>query len=389
MGTVYLDYAATTPLDPRVFEAMLPFLREQHGNPSSLHLAGRQARAAVDRAREQVAQLLHAQPDEIIFTGSGTEADNLALFGVLEGCDAPKHLIVSAIEHPAVLECAAALSQRGVAVTRLPVTPECLVEPGQLQAALGPRTRLVSIMAANNVTGTLQPVGELAQIARQRGVLFHTDAVQAVGQVPFNLTQQPIDLLSLSAHKLCGPKGVGALFVRRGVALRPVLHGGGQERGLRPATENVAGIAGLGQAAELAARERAEEAARLVQLRDACLERIRTALPNSYLIGHPHRRLPGHLCLGFAGQEGAAIKVMLELDREGIAVSTGSACSGRHSAAPSHVLQAMGFDPVRARGLLRITLGRFTVEQDLERLLAVLPRVVGQLRPMMTSSATL
>jgi cysteine desulfurase len=379
---VFFDHAATTPLDGRVLEAMLPFLRENHGNPSSLHWAGREARAAVDNARAQVAQLLNAQPEEIIFTGSGTEADNIALVGAALPLS---HIIISAFEHPAILETAGFLESQGVAVTRLPVTPEGLVAPAALEEALRPETRLVSIMAANNVVGTLQPVGELAAVARRKGVWFHTDAVQAVGKVPLDMVRQPIDLLSLSAHKLYGPKGVGALYVRKGVKLNPILHGGGQEKGLRPATENVAGIVGLGAAAAIAQKEMSDEAARLVCLRDDFIETITAAIPNAYLIGHRHRRLPGHVCFGFAGQENDAIQLMLALDGEGLAVSTGSACSGKHSSAPSHVLQAMGFDALRARGLLRISFGRFNTQAEIEHFAAVLPRLAAGLRPLTSS----
>jgi cysteine desulfurase len=378
---IYFDNAATTPPDPRVLAAMAPFQREVFGNPSSLHQAGREARAAVEAGRARIAALLGARAEDIVFTASGTEADNLALIGVM-GSAPPQanHLITSAFEHPAILETCRWLEQRGVAVTRLPVDVDGLVDPDDLRRNLRPVTRLVSIMAANNVVGTLQPIAELAAIARAAGVLFHTDAVQAVGRVNFDLASLPVDLLSLSAHKLHGPKGIGALYVRPGVKLDPVVHGGGQERGLRSATENVSGIVGLGEAAAIAAAEMADEAVRLVRLRDALLDGILAALPHAYLFGHRYRRLPGHLSLGFAGQEGEAIKLLLALDEAGIAVSTGSACSASHAAEPSYVLQAMGFDPFRARGALRITLGRFSAARDVERFLEVLPPIVAGLR---------
>ena len=382
MRRSYFDHAATTPLDPRVLEAMLPFLRENHGNPSSLHWAGREALAAVELARTQLARLLNASAAEIVFTASGTEAANLALLGAVGQPVIKTHVITSAFEHPAVLETCKFLASQGVTVTLLPVTAEGLVDPAALEEAIRPETRLISIMAANNVVGTLQAIPELARIAREHNVLFHTDAVQAVGKVPFDLASQPIDLLSLSAHKLYGPKGAGALYVRKGVQLKPVLHGGGQEQGLRPATENVAGIVGLGRAAEIAKEEMAGEAAHLVRWREVFIARVAASIPNTYLIGHPHRRLPGHICLGFAGQEGEAIKLMLALDEEGIAVSTGSACSGKHSNAPSHVLQAMGFDALRARGLLRVSFGRFNTFDEIEHFLAILPRIVASLRPL-------
>jgi cysteine desulfurase len=244
---------------------------------------------------------------------------------------------------------------------------------------------LVSIMAANNVIGTIQPVNEIGQVAREAGALFHTDAVQAVGKTPFNLAEQPIDLLSLSAHKLHGPKGVGALYVRDGVTLSPIIHGGGQERGLRSATENVAGIVGLGVAAELAAAEMADDNVRLTALRERLIAGVLSACPQAYVIGHRQRRLPGHVCLGFAGQEGEAIRLLLALDEAGIMASTGSACSASHAAEPSYVLRALGFDPFRARGALRLTLGRFNTEAEVDRTIDILPTLVGGLRRIATA----
>ncbi len=380
---IYFDNSATTPLDPRVTKAMEPYLSEIFGNPSSLHWAGREAHEALAQARQQVADLLNAQPGEIIFTASGTEADNMALLGVIEGLgQRENHIITSAIEHPAILETTRYLEGQGVAVTYLGVDGDGLVNPDELRQALRPTTRLVSIMAANNVVGTLQPITELGRIAHEHGSLFHTDAVQAVGKIPLNVKTQPIDLLSLAAHKLHGPKGVGALFVREGVPLKPLVHGGGQERGLRSATENVAGIIGLGKAAEIARTEMSEEASYLVQLRDKLIDSITSALPNAYLIGHRYRRLPGHVCLGLAGQEGEAIKLLLALDEAGIAISTGSACSANHGSEPSYILRAMGFDLIRARGSLRITLGRFNTAAEVERFLAILPQLAAELRPI-------
>ena len=380
---IYFDNAATTAPDPRVLEAMRPYLDEFWGNPSSLYAEGRQAREAVDRARAQVAGLLGAEPGEIVFTGSGTEADNMALQGVLLAAGlSGSHLVTSAIEHPAILACCRQLERLGVTVTELPVSSEGLVDPADLEAAMRPETRLVSVMAANNVTGTIQPIAELAEIAHRRGVLFHTDAVQAVGKTPFDMRTQPIDLLSLSGHKLHGPKGVGALYIREGIELWPLLPGGGQERGRRSGTENVAAIVGLGRAAELAAAERSDEAARLVRIRDHIIESILANIDNAYLIGHRWRRLPGHICLGFDGMEGEAIKLLLELDKQGIAISSGSACSAIHAGQPSHVLAALGFDPLKARGSLRISLGRFNTMEEADRFLEVLPQAVASLRPI-------
>lgn len=386
---IYFDNSATTPLDPRVTEAMLPFLDATFGNPSSLHWAGREARQAVDDARTQVAALLNADASEIVFTASGTEADNLALLGVVEALGwRDIHIITSAIEHPAILETTRYLERHGIAVTYLPVNADGIVEPSALRAALRPNTRLVSIMAANNAVGTLQPIGELSQIARAHGALFHTDAVQAAGKIPLDVRAKQIDLLSLSAHKLNGPKGIGALFIRNGVTIAPFVHGGGQERGLRSATENVAGIVGLGRAAEIARAEMSAEASRLVGLRDRIIETISATLPNAYLIGHRYRRLPGHVCLGLAGQEGEAIKLLLALDQAGIAISTGSACSASHASEPSYILLAMGFDPIRARGSLRVTLGRFNTDVEVDYFLHVLPCVAADLRPISTHILT-
>jgi cysteine desulfurase len=375
----YLDHAATTPLDPRVRDAMAPFLDGAFGNPSSLHRRGREAHDALETARAEVAALLGARPAEIVFTGSGTEADNLAIFGAVAAMERPRHVVTSAFEHPAVLEPCRQLERQGVEVTYLPVDGDGIVRPESLAAALRPTTRLVSVMAANNVVGTVQPLAELAALAHEAGALFHTDAVQAAGKLPLSVERLPIDLLSLSAHKLHGPKGVGALYVRGGVELEPVVRGGGQERGLRSATENVAGIAGFGRAALLARDEMGEESARLVGYRDRVSAAVAAQIDNAYLIGHPYRRLPGFLCFGFSGQEADAIRLLFALDDAGIAVSSGSACSAHNAGAPSYVLTAMGFDTIRARGSLRLTMGRFTSERDIDHLLEALPKAAESL----------
>ena len=386
---IYLDNSATTPLDPRVVQGMQPYLDAVFGNASSLHREGREARECLDRARSQVALLLNAEPGEIYFTASGTESDNLALTGVIEALgERENHIIASAIEHPAVLETCRSLERRGVDVTFLPVDAEGLADPDELARAFRPATRLVSVMTANNVVGTVQPIHELARMAHDHGALFHTDAVQAAGKIPLDVRTQPIDLLSLAAHKIHGPKGVGALFARKGIAIAPIVHGGGQERGLRSATENIAGIAGFGCAAEIARAEMSGEAVRLVKMRDRIIERTTAEIPNAYVIGHRHRRLPGHVCLGFAGMEGESIRLLLAMDEAGIAISTGSACSAHSPNQPSHVLQAMGFDPFRARGSLRVTLGRFNTEADVEVFLRVLSEKVRDLRPIATYPIT-
>ncbi len=381
---VYLDHAATTPLDPRVHHAMEPYLDGVFGNPSSLHWAGRQAHDAVEAGRREVAALLGARPTEIVFTASGTESDNLAVLGALGAMQGPAHVITSAFEHPAVLEPCRFLERRGVEVTYLPVSPDGIVRPEALAAALRPTTRLVSVMAANNVVGTIQPMTELAALAHEAGALFHTDAVQAAGKLPLNVDRSPVDLLSLSAHKLHGPKGIGALYVRSGVELSPIVYGGGQERGLRSATENVAGIVGFGQAALLSRAEMGEESARLVGLRERVLDAVTSEIDNAYLIGHPYQRLAGYLCFGFSGQEADAIRLLFSLDDAGIAVSSGSACSAHNAGEPSYVLTAMGFDTIRARGSLRISMGRFTSDEDIDRLLTALPKAAESLKTIAT-----
>lgn len=389
---IYFDNSATTPLDPRVRAAMMPLLDAAFGNPSSLHAEGRTAREAVENARGQVAALVGARPEQVLFTAGGTEADNLAVVGTIRDFierDEPAHVITSAIEHPAILEPCRWLARCGVEVTLLPVDQDGCVDPDELVAAIRPETRLASIMAANNAVGTLEPIRQLARVAREHGVLFHTDAVQAAGKVPLDVSRDAIDLLSLSAHKIHGPKGIGALVVGDASKLTPLVFGGGQESGLRSGTENVAAIVGFGEAARLSRECAREETARLVQLRERLMEGVLAAAPSAYVIGHRHRRLPGHACFGFAGQEGEAIKLMLALDEAGVAVSTGSACSALRASEPSYVLTAMGFDALRARGALRITLGRFNTADEVELFLEILPGVVHGLRSISGRSGAL
>jgi len=376
---IYFDHSATTPLDPRVLEAMGPFLGGAYGNPSSLHQEGRVARAAVDKARAQVAALIGATPDEIIFTASGTEADNLALIGAVRASGKPGHVVTSAIEHAAILKTCKFLASGGTKITRLPVDADGLVRPDGLLRALQSSVTVVSVMAANNVVGTIQPIEELAQFAKLHGVLFHTDAVQAGGKIPLDVNRLQADLLSLSAHKLHGPKGVGALYFRKGTGLAPIIFGGGQERGLRSATENVAGIVGFGAAAELTRKELNQEAARLAGLREYIATEVLRNFPNAYLYGHPTKRLPGHLSFGFRGQEREVGKLLDALDQAGVAVSAGSACSANHSGEPSSVLLAMGYDAECARGLIRVSLGRFSTQQEVDCFLDVLSSAVSTL----------
>lgn len=373
---IYLDHSATTPLDPRVRDAMLPYLSGEFGNPSSLHQEGRVAREAVDAARAQVASLIGAEPEEIVFTASGTEADNLALIGAVRASGAPGHIVATSIEHAAILETCRFLAGTGTKITYLPVDREGIVSTRSLLRALQSNVSLVSIMAANNVVGTLQPIEELAHLTKLHGVTFHTDAVQAGGKIPLDVNRLQVDLLSLSAHKLHGPKGAGALYVRKGTALSPIIFGGGQERGLRSATESVAGIVGFGAAAAIARHESQEESARLLHLRVHIAQELSRRIPNCYFFGHETQRLPGHLSFGFRGQEHDLARILMQLDQAGVAVSAGSACSANHSGKPSSVLLAMGYDQEQARGLIRVSLGRFNTLEEIDSFVDVLGYVI-------------
>lgn len=381
MRRVYLDYAATTPLHPEVRGAMEPFFGSIFGNPSSIHSFGREARLAVEQARQEVAALIGADPAEIVFTSGGTEADNLAVLGAARlRREKGRKVVVSAVEHHAVLNACRHLERReGFEVVLLPVDGHGRVNPEELLRVLDGQTVLVSVILANNETGTIQPVGELARLCRERGVLFHTDAVQAVGHIPVNVRELGVDLLSLSAHKFYGPKGAGALYVRRGVRLEPLFQGGGQERRIRPGTENVAGIVGLGAACRVAAREMAERESRVAALRRRLEEGIRRLFPEARVNGHPEERLPGILNVVFPGVEGEAL--LLNLDLKGVAASAGAACSAG-SVEPSHVLLAMGLSEDLAHGAVRFSLGRESREEDVEHVLEVLPPILERLRRM-------
>ena len=380
MASIYLDHNATTPLREEVLEAMLPYLRQEFGNASSLHSFGRAARKAIETAREQVAAALGAKPREIVFTGCGTEADNQAIKGVaLASQDRGDHIITSQIEHKAVLETCQYLEKQGFRVTYLPVDEYGRVNPGDVARSITNRTVLVSVMFANNEVGTIQPIAEIGRVCRDRGVTFHTDAVQAVGKLPVDVGALGVDLLSASAHKFYGPKGVGILYVRRGVKLDPLLHGGHQERGRRAATENVAGIVGLGKALELRLGEMAEEAERLASLRDRLHAGIDERIDHVYLNGHPTARLPGTLNLSFDYIEGEGI--IMGLDLAGVAVSSGSACTSA-SLEPSYVLLAMGVQPALAQGSIRFSLGRENTAADVDYVLETLPPIVARLRAM-------
>jgi cysteine desulfurase len=378
MKAVYFDHAATTPVDPSVLEAMLPYFSEQYGNPSELHRLGREARAAVEAARAQVAAVLGAGEKEIVFTAGGTESDNLALFGSLARYQ-PGHLIVSAIEHPAVMEAARALNRLGWAVDFVPVDGDGIVDIDAYEQAFRSDTRLASIMFANNVVGSVQPVAALARIAHGKGALFHTDAVQAVGSIPVNVGELGVDLLSLSGHKLYGPKGSGALYVKRGTRLQPILHGGGHERRLRSGTENVPGVVGLGVAMKLAAEQLPEVRARLERLRDRLAAGVVERIPEVTYLGHPTARLPGNVAFSVRYVEGESM--LLQLDARGFMVSSGSACASG-SLEPSHVILALGLGAEEAHGSLRLSLGRENTRAEADAFIEVFPPIVDKLRQM-------
>ncbi len=375
---VYLDNAATTPVDPEVAAEMEKVLRTVFGNPSSSHAPGREARLCLEEARLKVARLLGAAPEEIVFTSGGTEADNMAILGIAwRFRDRGGHIITSAVEHHAVLDTCRFLAEQGFKVTFLPVDGFGRVDPEAVARAVRRDTILITIMHANNEIGTIEPIAEIASIAREKEIPFHTDAVQTVGHIPVRVEELGVDLLSLSAHKMHGPKGVGCLYVRRGVKLAPLFHGGGQERGLRAGTENLPGIVGLGKAAEVAARGLPERGERLRRLREEIVSRVLEEIPDVRLNGHPGQRLPHNVHFSFAGLSGA--ELVAALDREGVSVSAGAACTSG-SPVPSHVLQALGLPPELALGSLRVTLSRMTTEEEVSYFLEVLPRLVAALR---------
>ncbi len=380
MRRIYLDHAATTPTHPEVVKAMAPYFTEAFGNPSSIYSYGQEAKGAVEEARTKVAKLVGARSEEIVFTSGGTEADNFALKGVAFANERKgNHIITTAIEHHAVLEACRFLEKSGFKITYLPVDRYGLIDPQDVKRAITPKTVLVSVMHANNEVGTIEPIEQIGQIAREAGVCFHTDAVQTVGHIPVNVDILKVDLLSLSGHKFHGPKGVGALYVRKGTKLIPLLHGGEQERRRRAGTENVPGIVGLGKAAELAVQEISKEAERQTYLRDKLIGGLLDKIQHVSLNGHPRKRLPNNVNISVEFVEGESM--LLNLDLEGICASTGSACSSA-SLQPSHVLLALGVAPEQAHGSLRFTLGRENTEADVDRVLEVLPGIVAKLRAM-------
>lgn len=377
---VYLDHAATTPPHPEVAEAMRPYLSERFGNPSALYSLGRESRRAVEEARGSVARLIGAAPDEIFFTSGGSESDNMALVGaLLANADRGKHVVTTAIEHHAILETAEVLEKRGYGLTVVAVDSTAMADPEEVAKAIGPRTVIVSVMHANNEVGTIQPLADISVACREAGAYLHTDAVQTVGNIPVDVEELGVDLLSLSAHKLYGPKGVGAIYVRRGTRISRLIHGGEQERGMRAGTENIAGIAGLGKAAEMARAEMEEKVPRTRRLRDRLVEGLTARVDGLHLSGHPEKRLPNNAHFRVDFIEGEA--VCLQLDTLGVYASTGSACSSE-ALEPSHVLLAMGIDPRDAQGSVRFSLGRSTTDEEIDYVIEKFPGVVARLRSM-------
>lgn len=380
MRRIYLDHAATTPAHPEVVKAMLPYLTDAFGNPSSIHSYGQEAKGAIEEARTKVAELIGARSEEIIFTSGGTEADNFALKGVAYANEHKgNHIITTPIEHHAVMEACKFLERRGFRITYLPADEHGLVDPQDVKKAITDKTILISVMHASNEVGTIEPISEIGKMAKEAEIYFHTDAVQAVGHIPVNVDELKVDLLSISAHKLYGPKGVGALYVRKGTRLVPLMQGGGQENRRRAGTENVPAIVGLGKAIELAGQEMDKEIERLTWLRDKLIKGLLERIDNIRLNGHPRKRLPNNVNVSVDFVEGESI--LLNLDLEGICASTGSACTSS-SLEPSHVLLALGLSPEQAHGSLRFTFGRENTEEDMERVLEVLPEIVARLRAM-------
>lgn len=375
---IYLDYAATTPVHPLVRSAMNPYLSRIFGNPSAVHYHGRKARQAMDLSREKVARLIGADVDCLFFTSGGTEANNLALSGIARANHKKgNHIVTSVVEHHAVLDVCHSLEDSNFKITYLPVDEFGIVSPKDVEKAITDKTILISFMLANNVIGAIQPIAEIGKIARQKGVYLHTDAVQAVGHIPVSVDELGVDMLSMSAHKLYGPKGIGALYIRKGTRIAPIIYGGGQENRMRSGTENVPGIVGFGKAAELALEEMKQESAHLIRLRNRLVKSILSDVPYSHLNGHPEKRLPNNTNFSFEFIEGEWL--CSRLDDRGISASTGSACSSA-SHEPSYVLKAIGRPPELCHGSMRLTLGKWTSEEEIKQILNVLPEVIAKIR---------
>lgn len=377
MQRVYFDYSATTPADSRVLDRMLPFFKENFGNASSIHSYGQKARVALSDAREKIASTLNASPSEIIFTSGGTESINLAIKGLANPEPKRRHIITSAVEHHAVLNTCKFLEKKGFRVTYLPVDQTGMVDPAVVRQHISDDTFLISIMHANNEVGTINPIEAIGAIAREHNILFHCDAVQSFGKIATDVNSLKVDLLSISGHKIYAPKGIGALYVRKGIALEKLSHGGHHEYNRRAGTENIPGIVGFGEAAVICQQEMNTEYQRVKSLRDIFFQRIQSVVPDVFLNGHPEKRLPGHLNLTFKGIEGEAL--LLSFDFKGVAASSGSACTSG-ATEPSHVLMAMGVPPFLAQSSIRFTLGRQNTIEDIDYALEVIPEVVQRLR---------
>ncbi len=386
---IYLDNAATTCVDERVMQTMQPLFTQACGNASSLHHYGTQAKELLENSRTTIAESIGANADEIFFTSGGTEANNWALKGIAHANrHRGKHIIVSSIEHDCILNTCKWLEDEGFFITYLPVDTGGIVDLDALKAAINPKTILVSVMHANNEIGTIQPIGEIGTICRQHNIYFHSDACQSFGKIPLDVNQSCLDLLTINAHKIYGPKGTGALYIRKGVNIVPLLHGGGQEGGLRSTTENIPAIAGFARAAELCMTEMEKETLRLTALRKKLTAFLFSNFGNAYLNGHEDKRLPGHLSFSFHGFEGETIRLLFLLDEAGIAVSAGSACSSNdrsHSA--SHVLQAIGLNPFEARGGIRVSMGRFTTGEEIDRFIENLEKSFNNLTSIFSGSS--
>jgi len=383
MKKVYLDYSATTPVDPKIIEVMVPYFKDYYGNPSSIHEYGIKAQEDILESRKCVASIIHAKTDEIIFTSGGTEADNLAIKGIASNHDHKKnskgaHIITSQIEHPAVLETCKYLEKIGFNVTYLPVDKFGLINLDDLESAISENTFLVSIIYANNEIGTIEPIEAIGKITKKNNIILHTDAVQAVGKVPIDVMKEHIDMLSCSSHKIYGPKGVGALYIKKGIKIPPLFHGGGHEKGLRSSTLNTPGIIGFGKACELGKKRLQKDNAHLIKLRDMLIDNV-LEIEESYLNGHPTKRLTNNAHFRFTAVEGESLQLML--DEKGIAAATGSACSSK-KLKPSHVLIALGLKPEEAHGSLRFSLGRTTTKDEIQYVSEELPKIVDSLREM-------
>lgn len=377
---IYLDHSATSPVDPEVFKAMEPYFVNSFGNASTLYSLGREARTAMESSRKMVASLIGAKPEEVIFTSGGTESDNIAIKGIAYKLkDKGNHIITSNIEHPAVDETCKYLEKNGFEITYLPAREEGIISVSDLENAITDKTILITIMHANNEIGTIQPIKDIGEIARKNKIYFHTDAVQSVGKIPVDVNELNVDLLSLSSHKLYGPKGIGALYIKKGVRLEPILHGGGHEKGIRPGTENIAGIVGLSKACAIAEENLEENFQNLTAIRDEIIRRVLSEIEQSYLNGHPTKRLPNNINFRFTGIEGESL--VLHLDSKGIASSTGSACSSK-KLEPSHVLMALGLKEVDAHGSLRLTLGKENSPEEIDYIVTSIKDAVNTLRKL-------